>query len=177
MKKLSLYVFLVLMICNVSFAEKIYLQCSHKTSFDSSISMATALTNKLYLFDDETIELHLLSNQFFQITDYKGRIINKIVPELSLSYEEGENAYKKYKVDDTYYYFRWGDPDQAIKHNLTNDIKEEYVIAQLNKINLDLTRKLFFYVIVPKDTSLEYDRTRIEESKTIEKCKIVQPKL
>ena len=177
MKKLSLYVFLVLMFYSVSFAEKIYLQCSHKTSFDSRISMATALTNKLYLFDDEKIELHLLSNQFFQITDYKGRIINKIVPELSLSYEEGENTYKKYKVDDIYYYFRWGDPDQAVKHNLTNEIKETYSIAQLNKITLELTRKHFFYVSWPTSTSIEFDKTRIEELKAIEKCKIVQPKL
>ena len=177
MKKLSLYVFLVLMICNVSFAEKIYLQCSKRTGFDSSISMFTGLSNKLYMFDDEKIELHLLSHQFFVITDYQGRIVNKIAPELSHSYGEGESVEKKYKVDDTYYYFHGGNTDQAIKHNLTNDIKEEYVIAQLNKITLDLTRKLFFYVIVPKGTSLEYDRTRIEESKTIEKCKIVQPKL
>ena len=177
MKKLSLYVFLVLMVCSVSFAEKIYLQCSRKTIVDSSISMFTALSNKLYMFDDEKIELHLLSHQFFEITDYKGKTVNKIAPELSRSLEEGESVEKKYKVDDTYYYFHGGNTDQAIKHNLTNDIKKEYVIAQLNKINLDLTRKLFFHVIVPKGTSLEYDRTRIEESKTIEKCKIVQPKL
>ena len=165
------------MFCSSSFAEKIYLQCSRKTIVDSSISMFTALSNKLYMFDDEKIELHLLSHQFFVITDYQGRIVNKIAPELSHSYGEGESVEKKYKVDDTYYYFRRGDPDQAIKHNLTNDIKEQYEIVLLSKITLDLTRKLFFYVIVPKETSLEYDRTRIEESKTIEKCKIVQPKL
>ena len=148
-----------------------------KTGFDSSISMFTGLSNKLYMFDDEKIELHLLSHQIFEITDYEGRSVNKIAPELSRSFKEGESVEKKYKVDDTYYYFHWGNTDQAIKHNLTNDIKEQYEIVLLSKITLDLTRKLFFYVIVPKGTSLEYDRTRIEESKTIEKCKIVQPKL
>ena len=148
-----------------------------KTSVDSSISMFTGLSNKLYMFDDEKIELHLLSHQIFEITDYKGRIVNKIAPELSHSYGEGESVEKKYKVDDTYYYFRWGDPDQAIKHNLTNDIKEEYVIAQLNKITLELTRKQFLHVSWPTGTSIELDRTRIEELKAIEKCKIVQPKL
>ena len=177
MKKLSLYVFLVLMICNVSFAEKIYLQCSKRTSFDSSISMFTGLSNKLYMFDDEKIELHLLSHQFFVITDYQGRIVNKIAPELSHSYGEGESVEKKYKVDDTYYYFHWGDPDQAIKHNLTNDIKETYSIVQLNKITLELTRKHFFHVSWPTSTSIEFDKTRIEELTAIEKCKIVQPKL
>ena len=141
MKKISLYIFLVLMVCNVGFAEEFYLKCTNSYNLKNSSTKITHVRE--YFFDDKKIELHKLSvKKFRKIGDNTSDI-----SEPKLNWIINENVFKKYKNTETSYFFedfkdftlKKRSIDQVIEDNKKEGIKHPYRIIELNKYTLKLT--------------------------------------